>query len=215
MSLPARWQARFTFGSHFPHHRLIPARLVPDFTRGSATMRYLFERYTLDRAVCELLHGADIVPIAPQVFDLLAYLMRNRDRVVSKDELIAAIWDGRVVSDSALTTRLNLVRNAIGDSGREQRLLKTLPRKGFRFVGAVWEERGHSGAPAPVISHEAPTLAGHLSGRPSIIVLPFTNLSGDPNLDIFGEGITEDVLTELSKLRELVLIASGPRLIAK
>jgi len=178
-------------------------------------MRYLFESYTLDTARCELRRGADIVPIASQVFDLLAYLMRNRDRVVSKDELIAAIWDGRVVSDSALTTRLNLVRNAIGDSGREQRLLKTLPRKGFRFVGAVWEEHGHPGAPAPVISYEAPTLAGHLSGRPSIIVLPFTNLSGDPNLDIFGEGITEDVLTELSKLRELVLIASGPRLIAK
>jgi TolB-like protein/Flp pilus assembly protein TadD len=177
-------------------------------------MRYLFESFTLDTARCELRHGADIVPIAPQVFDLLAYLTRNRDRVVSKDELIAAIWDGRIVSDSALTTRLNLLRNAIGDTGREQRLLKTLPRKGFRFVGAVREERGHPDAPA-VISHEASTLAGQLSGRPSIIVLPFTNLSGDHNLDIFGEGLTEDVLTELSKLREFVVIASGSRSIAK
>jgi len=186
---------------------------IPDFTPVSATMRYLFESYTLDTARCELRHGADMVPVAPQVYDLLAYLMRNRDRVVSKDELIAAIWGGRIVSDSALTTRLNLVRNAIGDSGREHRLLKTYPRKGFRFVGAVREE--HPGAPGSVISHEAPTLAGHLSDRPSIVVLPFTDLTNDPDLDIFVEGLAEDVSTELSNLHELVLIASGPRLIAK
>ena len=155
-------------------------------------MRYLFEDYTLDTARCELRHEADVVSIAPQVFDLLAHLMRNRDRVVSKDELIAVIWDGRIVSDSALTTRLNLVRNAIGDSGQEQRLLKTLPRKGFRFVGAVREEREHPGAPARVISHEAPPSAGHLFGRPSVVVLPFTNLSGDPNLDILGSRARSD-----------------------
>jgi TolB-like protein/tetratricopeptide (TPR) repeat protein len=178
-------------------------------------MRYLFESYALDTKRCELWHGADMVPVASQVFDLLAYLIRNRDRIVSKDELIAAIWDGRIVSDSALTTRLNVVRDAIGDSGKEQRLLKTLPRKGFRFVGGVLEEREHPGAPTPVIPHEASTLAGQFSGRPSILVMPFTNLSGDPNLDIFGEGITEDVLTELSKLRELVLIASGLRPVVK
>ena len=81
-------------------------------------------------------------PIAPQVFDLLDYLIRNRERVVSKDDLISAIWNGRIVSDAALTTRLNAARNAIGDSGEEQRLIKTLPRKGFRFVGQVQEERG-------------------------------------------------------------------------
>ena len=111
-----------------------------------------------------------------------------------------------------MATRLNVVRNAIDDSGKEQRLLKTFPRKGFRFVGSVREGRGHSGAPTPDISHEAPALAGDFSGRPSIIVLPFDNLSGDPSLNIFGEGFTEDVLTELSKFRELVLIASEPRL---
>ena len=177
-------------------------------------MRYLFESHTLDMARCELRHGADVVPIAPQIFDLLAYLMRNRDRVVSKDELITAIWHGRIVSDSALTTRLNLVRNAIGDSGREQRLLKTLPRKGFRFVGAVREDHGQPGVPAPVVAHAAAAFGDHLHGRPSISVLPFTNLSGDPERDILGEGIIEDVLTELSKLRELVLITTGPRHIA-
>ena len=98
-------------------------------------MRYLFEDYTLDTERRELHRGADAVSITPQVFDLLDYLIRNRERVVSKDDLISAVWNGRIVSDAALTTRLNAARNAIGDSGEEQRLLKTLPRKGFRFVG--------------------------------------------------------------------------------
>ena len=105
-------------------------------------MRYLFENYTLDTEKRELHRGANAVPIAPQVFDLLDYLIRNRERVVSKDDLISAVWNGRVVSDAALTTRLNAARNAIGDSGEEQRLLKTLARKGVRFVGRVQEERG-------------------------------------------------------------------------
>jgi len=80
----------------------------------------------------ELRRGADMVSITPQVFDLLAYLIRNRDCVVSKDDLIDAIWKGRIVSDAAVTTRLNAARSAIGDSGEEQRLIKTVPRKGFR-----------------------------------------------------------------------------------
>jgi adenylate cyclase len=178
-------------------------------------LRYLFEDYAVDTDSRELRRRSEVVRITAQAFDLLTYLIRNRDRVVSKDDLIVAIWDGRIVSDSALTTRLNVVRTAIGDSGVEQRLVKTLPRKGFRFVGTVREERGRNGAPNPFISHEAPTLEGHHSGRPSIIVFPFTSLSGDPNRDNFGESITEDLMTELSKLRELVLIAGGPRVIAK
>jgi TolB-like protein len=182
---------------------------------GNTGLRYLFEDYALNTHSRELRRGADIVRVTAQAFDLLAYLIRHRDRLVSKDDLIAAIWDGRIVSDSALTTRLNVVRNAIGDSGVEQRLLKTLPRKGFRFVGPVREERGHPDLPGALISHEAPALAGHLSGRPSIIVLPFTNLSGDRTLDFFGEGLTEDVLTELSKLRELILIARWPGLVVE
>jgi DNA-binding winged helix-turn-helix (wHTH) protein len=102
-------------------------------------LRYLFEEYAFDTDRRELHRGADVVSVAPQVFDLLDYLIRNRERVVSKDDLINAIWNGRVVSDAALTTRLNVARSAIGDSGEEQRLIKTLPRKGFRFVGPVLE----------------------------------------------------------------------------
>ena len=86
------------------------------------------------------------MPVEPQVFDLLVYLIRNRDRVVSKDDLIAAIWHGRIVSESALTNRINGARTAVGDSGGEQRLIKTLSRKGVRFVGLVREERGSADA---------------------------------------------------------------------
>jgi DNA-binding winged helix-turn-helix (wHTH) protein len=102
-------------------------------------LRYLFEDYTFDTERRELHRGADAVSITPQVFDLLEYLIRNRERVVSKDDLIGTVWNGRIVSNAALTTRLNAVRNAIGDSGEKQCLIKTLPRKGFRFVGTVQE----------------------------------------------------------------------------
>jgi DNA-binding winged helix-turn-helix (wHTH) protein len=98
-------------------------------------LRYLFEDYTLHTQRRELRRGADIVAVAPQVFDLLEYLIRNKERVVSKDDLIKTIWDGRIVSDGALTTRLNAARSAIGDTGEEQRLIKTFPRKDFASSG--------------------------------------------------------------------------------
>jgi DNA-binding winged helix-turn-helix (wHTH) protein len=96
-------------------------------------LRYLFEEYAFDTDRRELHRGAEMVSVTPQVFDLLDYLIRNRERVVSKDDLINAIWSGRIISDAAVTTRLNAARSAIGDSGDEQRLIKTLPRKGFRL----------------------------------------------------------------------------------
>ena len=170
-------------------------------------LRYLFESHVLDTELRELHRGAEAIPVAPQVFDLLEYLIRNRDRVVTKDELIESIWDGRAVSDSALTTRLNVLRNAIGDSGKERRLLKTLPRKGFRFVGAIREDDGRGSLPAGDVAGEE---GGHtltLSGKPSIAVLPFTNMSAEPDQEFLGDGIAEDVLTELSRLRWLFVIA--------
>lgn len=103
-------------------------------------MLYVFDGSVLDTDRRELRRGCQAVDIEPQVFDLLAYLIRNRERVVSRDELIEQIWAGRVVSESALSTRINAVRNAIGDSGTQQRLIKTLPRKGIRFVGSLREE---------------------------------------------------------------------------
>jgi DNA-binding winged helix-turn-helix (wHTH) protein len=153
-------------------------------------LRYLFEEYAFDTDRRELHRGAEVVSVAPQVFDLLDYLIRNRERVVSKDDLINAIWDGRIVTEAALTTRLNVARTAIGDSGSEQRLIKTLPRKGFRFVGPVLEAPGPAGAAAVDNPVEPPKPALALPDESSIAVLPFTNLSSDPDQEYFAGPIS-------------------------
>ena len=102
-------------------------------------MQFYFENHILDLERRELRRGSDLVALEPQVFDLLTYLMQNRERVVSKDDLIASVWGGRIVSDSTLSTRINAARKALGDSGEAQRLIKTMARKGFRFTGTVTE----------------------------------------------------------------------------
>ena len=164
-------------------------------------MRYLFEEYAFDTDRRELHREADIVSVAPQVFDLLDYLIRNRERVVSKDHLINAIWNGRSVSDAALTTRLNAARSAIRDSGDEQRLIKTLPRKGFRFVATVREAQGPAGGVEPTKQ------ALKLPDKPSIAILPFTNLSSDPEQEYFADGMVDDIITALSRFKALFVIA--------
>lgn len=128
--------------------------------------------------------------IQPQVFDLLVFLIENRDRLVSKDELIDAIWDGRAVSDSTLNARINAARRAVGDSGEAQSVIKTVPRKGFRFVADVTTEQPSPETdPAPVPS------------TPSLTVLPFADMGTDPSHGFLADGLTEDVVTALSKLR--------------
>ncbi|MET4023962.1 winged helix-turn-helix domain-containing protein [Bradyrhizobium sp. S3.2.12] len=170
-------------------------------------MRYLFEEYAFDTDRRELHRGANVVAIAPQVFDLLDYLLRNRERVVSKDDLIKAIWDGRIVSDAALTTRVNVARSAIGDSGEEQRLIKTLPRKGFRFVGPVREAQRPLSVAVTEIPAEQPKPVLPLPDKPSLAVLPFTNLSSDPEQEYFADGMVEDIITGLSRSKSLFVIA--------
>jgi adenylate cyclase len=170
-------------------------------------MRYRFEDYVLDTDRRELRRGGESVPIAPQVFDLLVHLVRYRDRVVTKEALVAAVWDGRLITDAALTTRLNVVRSAIGDNGREQRLIKTMPRKGFRFVAPVCEEPAVDNPLSTKPLPEAAEPSFPLPEQPSIAVLPFANLSGDPLQDFFGDAIAEEVLTELARLSWLLVIA--------
>jgi TolB-like protein/Tfp pilus assembly protein PilF len=163
---------------------------------------YFFENYVLDTERRELRRGADAISLQPQVFDLLAYLIRNRERVVSKDDLIAGIWGGRIVSESALTTRINAARAAIGDSGAEQRSIKTLSRKGVRFVADVREEQVPEADAAPVIQPGPP-----LPDMPSIAVLPFQDMSGDPGQDYFADGVVDEIITALSRFRQLFVIA--------
>jgi adenylate cyclase len=167
------------------------------------SLRYLFEEYAFDTARRQLCRGPDVIAVTPQVFDLLAYLIRHRERVVTKDDLIGAIWNGRIVSDAALTTRLNAARCAIGDSGAEQRLIKTLPRKGFRFVGQVREAR-EVASPNP---GDAPESAPAVPDKPSIAVLPFANMSGDPEQEYFADGMVEEITTALSRTGWVFVIA--------
>jgi TolB-like protein/Flp pilus assembly protein TadD len=171
------------------------------------SLRYLFENYAFDTDRRELHRGADVVSVAPQVFDLLDYLIRNRERVVSKDDLITAIWNGRIVTDAALTTRLNAARTAIDDSGEEQRLIKTLPRKGFRFIGPVLEVQEPGCTAVTDNRVEPPKPALMLPDKPSIAILPFTNLSSDPDQDYFADGIVDQITTALSRFKLLFVIA--------
>src|SRR6266480_2086047 len=179
------------------------------------SFRYLFEEYELDTDRRELHRGADVVSVTPQVFDLLDYLIRNRERVVSKDDLINAIWNGRIVSDAALTTRLNVARSVIGDCGEEQRLIKTLPRRGFRFVGPVQEAQRRTDAKVAGNPAEPPKPALTLPPEPSIAVLPFANLSSDPEQEYFADGMVDDITTALSRFKALFVIARNSSLTYK
>jgi TolB-like protein len=181
----------------------------------SADVQFVFGDYVLDPGRRELTRKSKAVAIGPQVFDLLLYLLQNRQRVVSKDDLREAVWAGRIVSESTLTSHINAVRKAVGDSGDEQRLIRTVARKGFRFVGDVREAQASEGFVAPKTetaqSHEtsasAPSPALTLPDSPSIAALPFQNWSGDPEQDYFADGVVEDIIAALSRVRWLFVIA--------
>jgi TolB-like protein len=148
------------------------------------------------------------VAIGPKVFDLLLFLVQNRERVVSKDDLLEAVWSGRIVSESTLTSHINAVRKAIGDSGEEQRLIRTIARRGFRFVGEVQETDGlAASSPKTPKSDEASASALIPPDAPSIAGLPFQNWSGDPEQEYFADGVVEDIITALSRIRWLFVIA--------
>jgi TolB-like protein len=167
----------------------------------------VFSDHRLDTDRRELRRGGEPVALEPQVFDLLVHLIENRDRVVSKDDLIAAVWGGRIVSDSTLTSRINAARRAVGDTGQAQNLIRTIARKGLRFVGDV-HVAGLEPTPGSAEQGPEPARAAlPLPDRPAIAVLPFTNMTGDPAQEYFSDGISEDIITALSKLRWFFVIA--------
>ncbi|HEX2510775.1 MAG TPA: transcriptional regulator, partial [Microvirga sp.] len=124
-------------------------------------MLYRFEDCSLDVGRRELRRGRDLVAVEPLAFDLLEFLIRNRHRIVGKDDLIGEVWKRRIVSDSALSSRMTAVRHAVGDDAGEQRLIRTVPRRGFRFIGDVREEvEPDQGRDRPVASGGPPAAAG-------------------------------------------------------
>ena len=140
-------------------------------------MQFFFSDQMLDTERRELCRGSEPIAVEPQVFDLLVYLLENCSRVVSKDDLIEAIWDGRIVSESTLTSRINAARKAVGDSGRDQKLIRTISRKGFRFVGSLRSQQidiqaTANAAERPLDTGAEPGAVLSPLDRPAIAVLP-------------------------------------------
>lgn len=173
---------------------------------------FVFDDFRLDAARRELWHGDQRIAVEPQVFDLLVFLVRNRHRVVSKDEVHDAIWSGRVVSDSTMTSRINAARTALGDTGEQQRLIRTIARKGFRFVGEAFEQDAQPLGENNGLLRRA---ANRPPDKPSIAVLPFVNMSGDPEQEYFSDGISEEITTALSRLHWFFVVSRNSAFVYK
>ena len=167
-------------------------------------MQFHFSGLVLDLARRELHSDGALVVLEPRVFDLLIYLVRSRDRVVSKDDLIEHVWSGRIVSDAAIDTAVKTARQAVGDSGAAQRVIRTIPRKGLRFIAEVRQAEGlvpDTAAAAAMPPALTPP------DKPSIAVLSFANMSSDPEQEFFSDGIAEDIITSLSHYPSLFVVA--------
>jgi TolB-like protein len=186
-------------------------------------MTYLFADCELDLDRQELRLDGCPRPTEPQVFGLIVFLIENRDRVVSKDELIEAVWAGRIVSDAALNSRISAARQAMGDDGRTQAIIRTIARRGYRFVAEVDAGEAtppRAGRPRPGTGSETASAPGSRPGsgpagangpasvhKPTLAVLPFENISGERDQFYLADGITEDIITALSKNRWLLVLA--------
>lgn len=191
-------------------------------------MRYSFDSFSLDTDRFELSRAGTPIHIEPQVLELLVLLVENRDRMVSKDEIIERVWRGRVVSEAAVSSRVKAARQALGDDGQAQRYIRTVHRKGFRFIAEVRSGGAEHGAgavsersadalpasaqsdaatpPAPSAAAEASPGGSH-AARPAVAVLPFSNLSADPDQEYFSDGVTADLIARLSKHRWIDVVA--------
>jgi TolB-like protein len=171
-------------------------------------MIYRFAPFELDMSQFELRKGGEPCSLEPQVFALLAYLIEHRHRLVSKDELFEKLWDGRVVTDSTLASRVKSARQVIGDSGAAQEFIKTIHGKGFRFVADVWVVHDSTVVLEGDSSDEL-TAETEPSKRPSIAILPFQTLGATGPYDTIAEGLSHELITELARLRWLFVIARG------
>lgn len=173
-------------------------------------MIYRFGPFELDTATVELRADGQPSHVEPQVFALLALLVENRERLVSRDEIVEKVWDGRIVSDSAVASRVKSARQALGDDGKTQRFIKTVHGQGFRFVAEVRAARARpamsSAEGHPVEGDEAPLMQ---TSRPSIAVLPFRLVGTTGPYAAIAEALPHELIAELSRLRWLFVTARG------
>ena len=176
-------------------------------------MIYRFGPFELDLATLELRRDGKARDLEPQVFALLALLVENRDRVLSRDEIVEKVWDGRVVSDAAIASRVKSARQALGDDGQSQRLIRTIHRRGFRFVGDAQtlprapQRAGPAQGPAGEPGSLVPNLE-HVS-RPSLAVLPLRVVGNDRRCEGFATALPAELIADLSRLRWLFVTARG------
>jgi len=178
-------------------------------------MIYRFGHFELDMARVELRADGKPCPVEPQVFALLALLVENRERLVSRDEIIEKVWDNRVVSDAAVASRVKSARQALGDDGRTQRFIRTVHRQGLRFVAEVQAAResismpATGGTAAEAGAGSDATVPDAPSGRPSIAVLPFQFIGDAGPYATIADALPHELITELSRLRWLFVTARG------
>lgn len=179
----------------------------------SKSMFYRFGEFELNGDCRELRRAGMTIPCEPQVFDLLGLLIEQRDRVVSKTEIVDTVWNGRIVSDAAVSSRVMAARKALGDDGRRQTLIKTVHGTGFRFVGTVndtAEPQARESKPAP-----QQTGPGRRPKRPltSLVILPFRSLdSGEASL-VLTDAVHEDLTTQLARMPDYQILSRGAALL--
>jgi DNA-binding winged helix-turn-helix (wHTH) protein len=161
---------------------------------------FRFGSYALDAERRDLSRSGKRVALERQVFDILLYLLENRHRVVTRDDVLREVWRGRVVSESTLSSRITAVRHAIGDSGARQRLIRTVTRGGYRFVGGVTvsEPPGHPASGSDI--------KAAISDKPSVLIAPLVNLSGDAEQDRFLAGLADELTTALIRFRQFAVV---------
>jgi DNA-binding winged helix-turn-helix (wHTH) protein len=174
---------------------------------------YTFDQFVLDTDRFEISEDGNAIHAEPQVIELLMFFMRNPGRLITRDELIQAVWKGRVVSDSAISGRIKIARKVLGDDGRQQKYIQTIHKKGFSFIAnALTEDTAPTQAEAGQHfvrgSGSSAAIGRHSRDpRPSIGVLKLTNLSQDIEQGYFADGMTEDLITTLSKISKLIVVA--------
>lgn len=170
--------------------------------------RIEFADCCLDLETLELIRGGEVQVVEPQVFDLIRYFAESDRRLLSRDDLIDGVWGGRIVSDAAISTRINMARKALGDDGKAQRIIKTVPRRGFRFVPEA-KLTASEEPPETTTTSQGSARNQQLPSRPSIVVLPIECLSDSAETRHLAQGLRIDIQNALVKASGLFLIAAG------